>query len=422
MRFKKYTARFLVLLLVSVFCVQPALAASQLGTPLAQYATELSGYTSLKYFKGENLQRYIDYKTANKALSWETVITYVNIGLDNPYYTHTITISDPAATNALINKYRALPADYVPTNLETISTKYSDSGLRLVHDARVALERLCADAAGYGFSLYALSAYRSYSYQKDIYDSYYDPDNPNDSKLLQEQIAAHPGFSEHQTGLAVDIASADGDLGGSDAFNWYKKYACDYGYIIRYPRGKEAICGYTNEPWHLRYLGVELATAVYKSGLTYDEYFAQELDTPVISGASTAVAVTDDARLSSQVRSAQLSTLDISSNTYYKLRDLAFLLSSSSLQFDLGWDAAASKVSLTPGKPYTGSGSLSGSDPGSAVLVKSVALPVKVGTSAVTLDAYSYNGANYIGLEPLLQILGASAAQDKYGSLQISPK
>ena len=102
-------------------------------------------------------------------------------------------------------------------------------------------------------------------------------------KILEEAdaFAARPDFSEHQTGLALDIITygASGDnFDTTDAFKWLQKNADKYGFILRYPKGKEDITGYSYESWHYRYVGLEIAAYLKEHDMTYDEYYIRFLD------------------------------------------------------------------------------------------------------------------------------------------------
>ncbi|MDO4465707.1 MAG: D-alanyl-D-alanine carboxypeptidase family protein [Bacillota bacterium] len=123
-------------------------------------------------------------------------------------------------------------------------------------------------SAGYDISTY-YSGYRSYQTQAQLYNNYVN----QDGKEAADTYSARPGFSEHQTGLAFDLCNKNYQLVESTReVNWISQNAHKYGFIVRFQKGKEHITGYQAEPWHLRYLGVELATKVYQSGLTLEEY------------------------------------------------------------------------------------------------------------------------------------------------------
>ena len=146
-------------------------------------------------------------------------------------------------------------------------------------EARAAFETMAQDAKNAGFELVAFSTYRSYEYQDTLYNNYVS----RDGKENADRYSARPGYSEHQTGLAFDIGEKGkedlwltSEFGETDAGKWLVDNAHKYGFILRYPEGKEAITGYMYESWHFRYLGVDLATKVKKSNLTLEEYLGIE--------------------------------------------------------------------------------------------------------------------------------------------------
>lgn len=132
---------------------------------------------------------------------------------------------------------------------------------------------MASDMAKENLKIYAGSTYRSYTYQKGLYDRYV----KKDGFAAAETYSARSGYSEHQLGLAVDIVNDKWDyLSENDKeYDYLVKNSYKYGFILRYPRGSEYITGYMFEDWHFRYLGIELATKVFNSGLTYDEYIAR---------------------------------------------------------------------------------------------------------------------------------------------------
>ncbi len=153
----------------------------------------------------------------------------------------------------VVNKSYALPSSYAPgVNAE----------------AKKAFDRMAADAAKEGLDLWIRSGYRSYSRQKEIYNNYV----AEDGKAAADRYSARPGHSEHQTGLAFDVNSLSQSFENTAEGKWLAKNCWKYGFIIRYPKGKESITGYMYEPWHIRYLGADNAKAVHDSGLTLEEY------------------------------------------------------------------------------------------------------------------------------------------------------
>jgi D-alanyl-D-alanine carboxypeptidase len=134
------------------------------------------------------------------------------------------------------------------------------------------------DAKAEGLYLLVDSAYRSYDKQQQVYKQY---ENQKGTKYA-DSIAARPGFSEHQTGLVLDIYSKEcydqAKFKDSKTYAWLIANSYKYGFILRYPEGKDNLTGYKYESWHYRYLGKELARKVFDSGLTYDEYYAYYIE------------------------------------------------------------------------------------------------------------------------------------------------
>lgn len=186
---------------------------------------------------------------------------------------------DPASLWVIVNKARRLPAGYVPSDLVVpyVRLQLSPRAERM-HVRQVAagpLQDLFTAAHNAGFDLELLSGYRSEAYQKKIYDRYV--------KKLKARAAiasAQPGYSEHQTGLAVDLdrykdlrCLAMPCFAAMPEAKWLADHAHEFGFIIRYEKDKEGVTGYEYEPWHLRYVGKELATELFLRRQTMEEFF-----------------------------------------------------------------------------------------------------------------------------------------------------
>lgn len=153
----------------------------------------------------------------------------------------------------LVNKKYSIPQNYAP-GLQNIA--YS-AFLDLKKDAAVA-----------GFNIELLSGYRSYETQERLYNNYV----ATYGQAEADTFSAKPGTSEHQTGLAMDVGWIDDAYGDTPSGKWLAENCYKYGFIIRYPKNKESITGYKYEPWHIRYLGTDIAKDVYNSGLCLEEY------------------------------------------------------------------------------------------------------------------------------------------------------
>lgn len=235
---------------------------------------DIDKYLNISYFKEEMLEKYLNYNKNN--LDIDTIITYVNIGLDNEFYTNTKMIDNPDDLDVLVNKYNYLNKNYEPNDLENIDSKYSYGEKKLRKEAKVNFELMCKEAEKEGIYLKAGSTYRSYSYQENLYNRYV----KRDGKKEADTYSARAGFSEHQTGLAIDIMNNKklyiDEKDTKKEYEWLINNSYKYGYILRYPKEKEHITGYMFEDWHFRYFGESLANELYNSKLTYEEYLAKK--------------------------------------------------------------------------------------------------------------------------------------------------
>lgn len=181
----------------------------------------------------------------------------------------------------LVNKKNSLPSNYVPKNLVVPNVPFSFEGYSpkklMRQEAAGALEKLFKKAERDNIELYAVSGYRSYDYQKEIFNSYV----AQKGFEKANQFSAKPGESEHQTGLTMDVTSPAVNFGLIQNFGetkegkWLKENAPEFGFIIRYSKGKEQITGYQYEPWHLRYVGKAIAKDISNQNTTLEEYLGR---------------------------------------------------------------------------------------------------------------------------------------------------
>lgn len=153
----------------------------------------------------------------------------------------------------IANKSYSLPADFAPGLDSTCYNQFC---------------KLSSAAAQEGLNIYLSSGFRSYDYQAQIYNNYC----ARDGQAAADTYSARPGYSEHQTGLCIDVNTIDDAFGYTQEASWLAEHAHEYGFIIRYPQGKESYTGYKYEPWHIRYVGSKLATKLHKSGQCLEEY------------------------------------------------------------------------------------------------------------------------------------------------------
>ena len=231
----------------------------------------------IKYFNYNKIDRYIAYKNKNKTLSNKKVITHVNIGIDQPPYKNSIETTYLNKIYILVNKYNHLSEQYIPKDLELISNEYSTGNVQLVKEAKNQFEIMSSTAKKENLNVIAFSGYRDYTYQKNLYNTYLQ----KDSQEKVDTYSARAGYSEHQTGLSVDIYNGIDDYNNFEQtkeFKWLKDNAHKYGFILRYPKNKELETQYQYESWHYRYVGIDIATYIKKHNISFDEYYVQNID------------------------------------------------------------------------------------------------------------------------------------------------
>ncbi|MBA4537749.1 M15 family metallopeptidase [Bacillus aquiflavi] len=189
-------------------------------------------------------------------------------------------IQNPENILVLVNKQYSLPDGYTPSDLTrpNVSFSFGNKDIEksyLRQKAAVALEKMFKQAKAEGIELFAVSGYRSYNRQVEILNA--EIASVGEEKAVQ--AVAVPGQSEHQTGLAMDISSQSEGFRLTESFEgtkeglWLAENAHRFGFILRYPKGKEAITGIQYEPWHFRYVGEEAATIIFEKGWTLEEFF-----------------------------------------------------------------------------------------------------------------------------------------------------
>ena len=154
----------------------------------------------------------------------------------------------------IVNKTYSLPSDYNP-------------GINA--DAKKAFDEMASAAWADNIGLFICSGFRSYQEQETVYNGY----AANRGTEEADKVSSRPGHSEHQSGLAMDVNTTDFSFEGTPEAIWIEQHCADYGFIIRFPKGKEDITGYEYEPWHIRYVGKELAHTLMDNGLCLEEYF-----------------------------------------------------------------------------------------------------------------------------------------------------
>lgn len=231
------------------------------------YLPELHSYFDIKYAKLRDLDRYLTYK--NDGRSFEDTVLGVSLNLDLSEYEVDFENTE-FSTDMLVNKNFSVSKDFEPKDLVD-----AGNGFQLNKEAYGAFIEMQNAAKSEGYSIEINSAYRSVSGQESVMS---DQCRRYGDDYCKSHVAT-PGFSEHHTGLAIDIKSSNtGVFEKSKEFDWVIQHAAEYGFILRYPKDKEMITRYDYEAWHFRYLGKDLAKKVTESGLSYEEYYVKYIE------------------------------------------------------------------------------------------------------------------------------------------------
>jgi len=232
-----------------------------------------AAFSDCYFYEADKEERYVAFQEKNLDLSPDEIVWRVNSFLDYDFFEVKIKTDSPDLT-IMVNKYYYVPDDFRPTGM--ISGSSGHTMRREVDEAfRLMQSDIAREINGV---ISVASAFRTVSYQESLFNSYL----ANDSRENVERYSARPGHSEHHTGLVIDVIGSFGSL--RDFINtkegpWVHEHAHKYGFIIRYKEGFEHITGYESEPWHLRYIGVDLATKMKKTGIdTFEEFKVKYID------------------------------------------------------------------------------------------------------------------------------------------------
>lgn len=239
-----------------------------------------------------NENTYIDDCKANRDHNSQDSFSLTNSYVT--YYEKAKDITNAEDLTALVTKNKLVPESYVPTDLTEIDSNFSVDGLQLRKEAAESFTAFATNASSNGARIYAVLGYRSYEDQQSAYNSL--------SLYSGEEYAlthaAKPGASEHQTGLSVNVAvvgQESEDFETTTSGQWALQNCSTYGFIERYPKGKEYLTGFTAETDHFRYVGKQLAQEITASKLTFDEFYALYLDSWSDESFKPAKSVLDNA-------------------------------------------------------------------------------------------------------------------------------
>lgn len=237
-----------------------------------EYDTIAIPIINQRYFIARNFDRYLAlHKADTTGAPLKDIVTLVNVDADRDRKTSAMPCDTSKGTLMLVNGRHYLDEHFNPEDLETFTKDYcyeDQKANKAAVKAFMAMQRECKKQTK--AHLMVNSAYRSYDDQKGTY------------KRNDKRYVAHPGYSEHQTGLAIDATSLQHpekwSFGKSKEGVWMRENCHKYGFILRYPEKQSHVMGYSYEPWHLRYVGVEVATRIHDEDITFDEYYAYYID------------------------------------------------------------------------------------------------------------------------------------------------
>ena len=222
--------------------------------------------SQIPFFDIENVERYAQYGANHPDMAADEVVWRVNNHLDKEKYGFDVLVEDCHSLYVLVNKYFKLPDDFCPKDLVDVD------GILMRSDAALAFTQMRDKAKAEGFSINAVNAYRSLEEQQNMYDYFCSTQSPE----LADASCARPGYSEHHTGLAIDI---EGSIPGGRNIHktpeaaWVRKNCYQYGFIVRYLPETVEITGSMAEPWHLRYVGKEVSRDMREKNInTFEEY------------------------------------------------------------------------------------------------------------------------------------------------------
>ncbi len=229
-------------------------------------------FANSEYFNIQNIERYEEYYLKHPEYTIDQVTLYVEIGLDYDFYTNINVVEDYTSITALVNKYNQIPDDATFNNLLTLPKPYSNNGKKHVRSEMYEpLKQMIDDAKKEGIKLVVISSYRDKTVQTNLFNKY----TKNNGLDYALKYSAKPRHSEHELGLAIDFNTTQPTFKKSKEYKWLKDNAYKYGFIERYPDKKEFITGFAYEPWHYRYLGVDIATKIYIENITFEEYLVK---------------------------------------------------------------------------------------------------------------------------------------------------
>jgi len=233
----------------------------------------LDEYFEYSFARIRLYDRYLAYSDESGENAYNTIV-YVNLGIDKEEYNEPYLVTE-FSIDMLVNKHFSLSKSFVPDNLVTISSEDSvDGEIKLNGEAYRAFKQMKSDMNKEGLDILINEGYRSYSDQEELCDYYRNLYGDN----YVSKYVALPGFSEHQTGLAIDLSSTSTrTFSNSKEYKWMLDNSYKYGFILRYDPKLITETQFNSEPWHFRYVGSDISNYIHEHYMSYEEYYAVNL-------------------------------------------------------------------------------------------------------------------------------------------------
>ena len=237
--------------------------------------SNIASFANEKFFIYENLDKYLDYKKSNKETANTKIVSIINTEANIDWMDNERETDTSKEELMLVNRMYGLDSKYTPEDIITIPIKYAYSGIKIKNSILDSIISLIDAAKEEGYTFVVSYGYRTYKEQKKLYDSYAN----SYGKASADEYVARPGHSEYETGLSFDLEpykdmSKVKNIKELEEYSWLRDNAHKYGFIFRFESDKEYLTGFSEDPWRLRYVGVDAAEMMYNEKICFEEYYA----------------------------------------------------------------------------------------------------------------------------------------------------
>jgi len=321
---------------ISQLCIEEFLY--QTGLRFMEYInlmTKLFQLDKHPHYLPENTSRYEKFSELHPEIPIGEIIAYVNVNLDLDFYYAIRPVPNPYSISALVNSNFILPANWVPYDLENVG-----NGHMFRAEAANYFRKMREAITEYGLSLQVISTFRSYYTQSRIHRRAVQRFG---QESADRQIA-RPGHSEHQIGLAADILHRGGfslltqaEFETTEQFKWLQENAHNFGFILRYPYENTHIHGVIFEPWHWRFVGVEIATVMKEQGIIlYEEFYGRYLASNVLKKVrDNLLGRAQNMTLTRKDLTADVISMKFGENNYFLISDIAHMLAGTEAEIEI---------------------------------------------------------------------------------------